>query len=81
MATLYRGNTTVSAAEFPVPQLSEIEPAGIAGALVICGGGELPPAAIEQFIELAGGEEAKLVVIPTASERADQAEASVWTSA
>ena len=66
--------------EFPVPQLSGINPAGIDGALVICGGGELPPVAIEQFVELAGGEDAKLVVIPTASNRADQADDSMWMS-
>ena len=36
--------------------------------LVICGGGELPDRVFETFRELAG-EEPKLVVIPTASER------------
>jgi len=41
--------------------------------LVICGGGALPDAVIDRFVELAGGEEARLVVIPTASERADKA--------
>lgn len=70
----------VHADEFPVPQLADVNPAGIDGALVICGGGELPPAALEQFVELAGGEDAELVVIPTAGERADKTDESTWTS-
>ncbi|MGI9455161.1 MAG: cyanophycinase [Aeoliella sp.] len=69
--------------EFPTPALAEIKPVGINGALVICGGGELPDLAVEKFLELAGGEEARLVVIPTASERADEEQlesfATVWT--
>jgi cyanophycinase len=48
---------------------------GIAGAsrgsLVICGGGGLPDAARQRFVELAGGPRARIVVIPTASEDAD----------
>lgn len=70
----------VQADEFPVPRLADVNPAGIDGALVICGGGELPPAAVERFVELAGGEDAKLVVIPTASERADEADEATWTT-
>jgi cyanophycinase len=48
-----------------------IEPAGIKGSLLICGGGLLPDEIIERFLELAGGEEAHIVVIPTASRKAD----------
>ncbi|MCH2181062.1 MAG: cyanophycinase [Mariniblastus sp.] len=40
--------------------------------LVIAGGGGLPVAITDAFIELAGGDESKIVVIPTASQRADQ---------
>ncbi len=54
------------------PKLDEIDPAGIKGSLVICGGGRLPDIAVSQFLELAGEENARLVVIPTASERADK---------
>lgn len=50
-----------------------IDPQGVAGSLVICGGDALPDAVMDRFVELAGGEEARLVVIPTASERADKA--------
>jgi cyanophycinase len=41
------------------------------GALVICGGGRLPESIRREFVRLAGGPKAKLVVIPTASEDAD----------
>lgn len=47
---------------------------GNGGSLVICGGGRLDNSIIARFIELAGGREAKLVVIPTASQRADKAD-------
>ncbi|HEV3022950.1 MAG TPA: cyanophycinase [Pirellulales bacterium] len=36
------------------------------GALVICGGGDLPDEVYERFVDLAGGENARIVVIPTA---------------
>jgi cyanophycinase len=48
-----------------------LDPNGIRGALVICGGGSLPDAVRDRFIELAGGKESRLVVIPTASETAE----------
>jgi cyanophycinase len=44
------------------------------GALVIAGGGDLPATVGAKFVELAGGREARLVVIPTASARADRPE-------
>lgn len=50
-----------------------IDPDGIPGALVICGGGRLPDAVMSGFRELAG-DEAKLVVIPTASNKAGEEE-------
>lgn len=37
------------------------------GQLLIVGGGEQPPYLVEKFISLAGGKEAKMVVIPMAS--------------
>jgi cyanophycinase len=50
------------------------EPAAeISGALVICGGGSLPDAVLDRFVELAGGPKARIVVIPTASAVADTA--------
>jgi cyanophycinase len=44
---------------------------GIPGALVIVGGGDLPNNVRDQFFELAGGKQARIVVIPTANEKAD----------
>lgn len=41
------------------------------GALVICGGGRLPDEVFNRFVELAGGRQAKIVVIPTAHAAAD----------
>jgi cyanophycinase len=57
------------------PPVERLRPVGIDGALVICGGGKVPDAALKRFVELAGGEKAKLVLIPTASESADKEDA------
>jgi cyanophycinase len=51
-----------------------IDPSGISGSLVICGGGKLPPIITDTFVGLAGNESARIVVIPTASQRADTAD-------
>ena len=48
-----------------------IDPSGISGSLIIAGGGELTQSTMDRFMELAGEHNAKLVVIPTASQRAD----------
>lgn len=53
------------------PSKEWLDPRGISGKLVICGGGELPDSVLDKFVELAGGESARLVVIPTASEKAE----------
>ena len=64
------------------PHRQWIEPKGISGKLLICGGGELPERILAQFRELAGGEEARLVVIPTAklevSEEDEKAIIEFW---
>jgi cyanophycinase len=54
----------------PAPE--RIRPSGIDGALVICGGGKMPDAVLDRFVQLAGGEKAHLVLIPTASDAADK---------
>jgi cyanophycinase len=41
------------------------------GHLVLIGGGEKPPEAVRKFVELAGGPQALIVAIPTASSEAD----------
>jgi cyanophycinase len=58
-----------------VPIESNFEPAApVSGSLVICGGGKLPDSVLNRFLELAGGDEARIVVIPTASALADSPE-------
>lgn len=47
---------------------------GHSGTLVIVGGGQLPDSIRERFLELAGGRNAHLVIIPTASYKADLAD-------
>jgi hypothetical protein len=44
------------------------------GTLVICGGGEMSDDVLDQFVEAAGGEAARVVVITTASGTADSDE-------
>lgn len=46
----------------------------ISGSLVICGGGRLPEEILQQFLSLAGGKQAHLVVVPTASSLAGKPE-------
>ncbi len=47
-------------------------PEAVPGSLVIVGGGKMPDEARTEFIRLAGGPDAKLVVVPTASAAADE---------
>jgi cyanophycinase len=47
------------------------------GSLVIVGGGGLPQRIVDRFIELAGGESARIVVLPTAGSREDALRAGV----
>lgn len=58
------GALPASAAPLPAPYAPR------PGTLFIVGGGPLPEAVGQKFIELAGGEKAKIVIIPTASELA-----------
>ncbi len=51
---------------------AEHSPRTVAGNLVICGGGDLPGEVHSAFFQLAGGKQARIVVIPTASESADE---------
>lgn len=47
--------------------LSRVKSAGGEGTLLICGGGKLPDSIRDRFVELAGGHDARIVVIPTAA--------------
>ena len=51
-----------------------IDPSGCSGPLLIGGGGSLPDSVYDHFLELAGGKQASIVLVPTASSRADTAE-------
>src|SRR5258708_30590257 len=44
------------------------------GTLVICGGGEISDEVLNEFVDAAGGEAARVVVITTATETADSDE-------
>jgi cyanophycinase len=48
--------------------------APVPGTLVLVGGGGMPKGVRDYFLELAGGKRARLVVIPTASSKADMPE-------
>jgi cyanophycinase len=52
------------------------------GALLICGGGDLPAEIFDRFVELAGGKQARLVVIPSFKPASEDAERLVrpWQS-
>src|SRR4051812_4987294 len=64
-AGLVVGLPQVSAAE---PSTRPADPAErrMKGSLVICGGGRLPGSVLDCFLELAGGPQARIVLIPTA---------------
>ena len=61
------GHSVTAFAEQPHPALELRPTASIAGSLVIAGGGPLPAAVIDRYFELAGGEQARIVIITTAS--------------
>lgn len=56
-----------------------LDPRGISGKLVICGGGDLPAKVVKYFVEAAGGKSGRLVVIPTASAKAAEANPEQFT--
>ena len=67
MRFTFRFTLFAVALAFTTPALpQEVGPA--AGTLVIVGGGQLDQSIIERFIQLAGGPDAPIVVIPTAGE-------------
>ncbi len=56
---------------YTVGQVSGASPGG---ALVVVGGGEIGPAIVARFVELAGGKDAEIVAIPTAHDVPDAGE-------
>lgn len=65
LTALLRAGRARAAAPFPPMEAPIPEVAG--GALVIVGGGGMPAEVTKKFIDLAGGPEALIVVLPTAS--------------
>lgn len=50
------------------PAVCEIQPAtAVPGTLFICGGGQLPQVLIDRFFELGGGNDARVVIVTSAS--------------
>jgi cyanophycinase len=63
----------VAMADEPVLASALAEPvASVPGSLVLVGGGATPEVILDRFLQLAGGKHAHLVVIPTASIKADR---------
>ncbi|MGH7223545.1 MAG: Type 1 glutamine amidotransferase-like domain-containing protein [Gemmataceae bacterium] len=58
-AALARGEAACPAAKAAVPEVPR-------GSLVIVGGGAMPPSILRKFIDLAGGPDVPIVVLPTA---------------
>jgi cyanophycinase len=55
-----------------------LDPSGISGSLVLCGGSKLPDRIRDRFFALAGGENAKIIVIPTANDKAENDESETY---
>ena len=67
------GAGTLRADDVPPPE-SVAPAAPVSGTLFICGGGKIPDKALNEFVRLAGGRNASIVIITTASETAETGE-------
>lgn len=68
-----------AAAPDGAPATPWIDPSGVPGTRIVAGGGRLPASVLARFVELAGGEGAsgdgaRIVLIPTATARAGEAQ-------
>lgn len=66
--------TDAFAADRYLVSRKRVPPEGINGSLVIAGGGRLPKEIVDRFVALAGGKDARILVVPTASAKADSAQ-------
>ena len=67
LVTWQRAARDRAGAPWPPMAMAIQEPRVAHGALVIVGGGRMPPAVLDRFVELAGGKHAKVVVVPSAT--------------
>ena len=72
VATCLIRASTVAAQQNEPTSANEASTTETGGVLVIVGGGSLPDSIRDRFLRLAGGNSARLVIIPTASARADR---------
>jgi cyanophycinase len=73
LALLAVGSPLAAADAFAQYDPAAPEPVGkIRGSLVMHGGGAIQESVRDRFVQLAGGKQARIVVIPTASSRADE---------
>lgn len=61
----------ISGASAAAPE--PVDPSGVTGHVLLAGGGSLDVAVHREFVKLAGGDRARLVLVPTASASADNA--------
>jgi cyanophycinase len=73
MPTTRLAALVLAAALLPAQTPPGIDPAGLDGARILGGGGKLPDSVYARFLELAGGDKARVVLIPTAGASADDA--------
>lgn len=57
---------------------STLPPEELSGSLVIVGGGTVPDAIRQRFVDLAGGKDARIVLIPTASAIPEKSDNQAW---
>lgn len=84
-ASHFCSNVTGQSPPLPSPNVAGVlDSRGIQGSLIISGGGKPAPIIKDRFIALAGNTEGNLVIIPTASLTADDADkdhAAAWQDA
>lgn len=73
LVTWHRAARDRAGSPWPPMELVLQKPQVAHGSLVIAGGGRLPAAVIDRFVELAGGNSAKVVIVPSAAPAAERA--------
>src|SRR5438034_9347497 len=66
------------AAQLPSAPTDLPEP--LRGSLIIVGGGAMPDSVTQAFLKLAGADQARIILIPTAGDAADQGDRQALTA-